>query len=1044
MAEIDSLELRISAEMSEASSSIDKLCSRLDVLSKSVGRIGTSSDGNFKKLNLAYSKIGNMFNKSSTASKSLTSSLVKAYATVNLIERGFDRLSHSIKNSMDYVETYNYWSVALDKIANDFSGQFEVYGFQSAETYAKSFSERLKQLNKKMTGYAIGDNGELQLTDQIGVGLDIGKLMNYQAKILSVTNSVGLLGETSIDVSKVMSMLASDFSSLTNTDLDTVMTNLQSGLIGQSRALYKYGIDITNATLQTYAYEHGITKAVTAMSQGEKMQLRVLAILDQSKVAWGDVANTMNSVANQWRIMGQQVSNVSRLFGTLLLPIVQKVLPVVNGLLIALQKLMSTIGFKMWGDTWLKDTMSGISSGGVAEVENLDESLGNASESAKKLKTHLLGIDELNVVEPADNSGMSMGSVGGGIDLSSDISAALAEYESVWDKAFAESLNKAQEYADKFIGVANKLWNAIEPLRNSVNKLWNEGFSLLMGYTFQNLKDFYTEFIVPFGTWAFGTEGQGLTRLVDIINNSLLQIDWPFITQNLKNFWIALEPFAESVGEGLITFFEDISNLSVSVINELFGREGAIQKVTDFLNRFDPQKAEKLGYSLGVLAVGLTALSGIGKILSGISGIGKSIIALSEGLGAIFGSTGIFASIGSTISGTIGPVLANFKEMIDLVAVGAGTLGESFAACFPNLASVVSAITPMTALLAALAAGIGYVFATNEEVRGSFAQLATTLSNGIAPVLSEIANGIGNTLSNMLSSLYNNVLAPLGNLMIKMLTPALLVVSDLLSMLTTSIIIPLAETLGSVFLTSLESVNSVFDLWIGRLTPIIETMQFLWQSVMIPIAEYLWTGFKPKFETAFQVIGEVITNLGKSLEGLIKFVTGIFTGDWRRAWDGVKDIFKGIFNNIVTIAESVINKIVNGINHFISGFNGLVDKVGNVIGIDIKLPTIKNVQLSRFETGGYPTSASLFWAGENGVPEILGTVGGKTAVAGGAEITGIRDAVYDVGNSETTLLRMAVSLLETIAAKDTATYIDGRELVNAYDERKSRNGFSFT
>ena len=293
----------------------------------------------------------------------------------------------------------------------------------------------------------------------------------------------------------------------------------------------------------------------------------------------------------------------------------------------------------MWGDTWLKDTMSGISSGGVAEVEKLDESLGNASESAKKLKTHLLGIDELNVVEPADNSGTSMGSVGGGIDLSSDISAALAEYESVWDKAFAESLNKAQEYADKFISVASRIWAAIEPLRNSVNKLWNEGFSLLMGYTFQNLKDFYTEFLVPLGTWAFGTEGQGLTRLVDIVNNSLLQIDWPFITQNLKNFWRALEPFAESFGEGLISFFEDISNLSVSAINEILGRDGSIQNLTNFLNKVDPQKAEKLGYSLGVLAVGLTALSGIGKILSGIAGIGTSIIALSEGLGAIFGST---------------------------------------------------------------------------------------------------------------------------------------------------------------------------------------------------------------------------------------------------------------------------------------------------------------------------------------------------------------------------------------------------------------------
>ena len=104
----------------------------------------------------------------------------------------------------------------------------------------------------------------------------------------------------------------------------------------------------------------------------------------------------------------------------------------------------------------------------------------------------------------------------------------------------------------------------------------------------------------------------------------------------------------------------------------------------------------------------------------------------------------------------------------------------------------------------------------------------------------------------------------------------------------------------------------------------------------------------------------------------------------------------------------------------------------------------KSRELSGFASGGYPEPASLFWAGENGIPEILGTVGGKTAVAGGAEITGIRDAVYDVGQIETALLRVAVSLLETIAAKDTNTYIDGRELVNAYDERKNRNGFSFT
>lgn len=90
--------------------------------------------------------------------------------------------------------------------------------------------------------------------------------------------------------------VAGDISSLFNVDYSTVAQNLQSGLIGQSRALYKYGIDITNATLATYAYNLGISKSVSEMTQMEKQQLRVLAILDQSKVSWGDLANRRKKV----------------------------------------------------------------------------------------------------------------------------------------------------------------------------------------------------------------------------------------------------------------------------------------------------------------------------------------------------------------------------------------------------------------------------------------------------------------------------------------------------------------------------------------------------------------------------------------------------------------------------------------------------------------------------------------------------------------------------------------------------------------------------
>lgn len=1043
MAVVDNLEIRISAEMVDASKAIDVLCGKLSFLNSNIGKIGGTSNSNFKKLSQAYSKLGGMFNMSSSASKTLTASLTKSYAAIKLLERGTKSLSKTLENSMNYVETFNYWSVALDKIGADFSNQFGQYGYDSAEAYTKSFYERLKTLNKKMTGYSIGDSGELQLTDSVGLALDIDGLMNYQAKILSVTNSVGLLGETSIDVSKAMSMLASDFSSLTNTKLDTVMNNLQSGLIGQSRALYKYGVDITNATLQTYAFENGITKTVSAMTQGEKMQLRMLAILDQSKVAWGDAANTINSVANQWRIFGQQVSNVSRVFGNLLLPIVQKVIPVLNGAMIALQKLLTTLGFKVWGDNWLKDTMSGISSGGVSGIEDLDDGLASAADSAKKLKTHLLGIDELNVVEPNTESSSAIGNTGGSIDLSGAISDALAEYESVWDKAFGDAFNKAQQYADMFIGIANNVWSASVPFRESLSRLWNEGLSLLMGYSFQNLKDFYTEFLVPLGTWAFGTEGKGLTRLVDVVNNSLMQIDWPFITQNLKNFWRALEPFAESFGEGLINFFEDISKISADGINSIFGRDGAIKGLTDFLNRSDPQKAEGWGYSLGVIATGLLALSGVGTALKGLAGIGNAITGLSTGLGAIFGKTGIIAGIGSGISGIFEPFITSFSEMLGLVQVGAGTLSESFAACFPTLSSLVASITPLTAGLAALGAGIAYVFATNEQVRGSFGQLVETLATGLSPVLSEIATGIGSALSNTLSNLYNNVLVPLGTLVSSVLSPILLMVSDALSILTTNIIVPLAETLGTVFITGLQGVADIFGVWTERLTPVIETMQFLWEGVLLPIAEYLWGNFKPTFEKVFQAIGEIVTNLGTALKGVIKFVTGTFSGDWEKAWEGVKDIFKGIFNGVITVLEGAINWIVDGINTLLDGFNGITTKIGDVIGIDIEIPTISHVKLGRFEYGGFPEPASLFWAGENGVPEILGTVGGRTAVAGGAEITGIRDAVYEASNAELQLLREQNMLLRELVNKDFSLSIGDREIALAARRGEEDLGFRF-
>src|SRR5574344_579695 len=245
---VDGVEIVIESDASKACAQLDKMIAKLgDVNAKirstgkiNIGKGGTSGATSGLKSYTATAS------KATKSTYSLAAAFGKFYASCFLFIRGAKALGKAIESSMDYIETYNYYNVIMDKIGAEFGSAWKENGYNSADEYAKSFKERLNNLTGEMTGYKIGKEGGLYATDSIGLGLDPEKIMSYQASIASITNAVGLTGETSINTAKALSMLAADMSSLKNVDLETVMTNLQSGLIGQSRALYKYGIDITN------------------------------------------------------------------------------------------------------------------------------------------------------------------------------------------------------------------------------------------------------------------------------------------------------------------------------------------------------------------------------------------------------------------------------------------------------------------------------------------------------------------------------------------------------------------------------------------------------------------------------------------------------------------------------------------------------------------------------------------------------------------------------------------------------------------------------
>ena len=85
--------------------------------------------------------------------------------------------------------------------------------------------------------------------------------------------------------------------------------------------------------------------------------------------------------------------------------------------------------------------------------------------------------------------------------------------------------------------------------------------------------------------------------------------------------------------------------------------------------------------------------------------------------------------------------------------------------------------------------------------------------------------------------------------------------------------------------------------------------------------------------------------------GIIDFIVGVFTGDWERAWNGVKKVFTGIINGIIGVFESMVNFVIRGINKLIGGLDGLVNKAGSVIGLDIHIPKIPEIKIPRLAKG---------------------------------------------------------------------------------------------
>lgn len=225
---------------------------------------------------------------------------------------------------------------------------------------------------------------------------------------------------------------------------------------------------------------------------------------------------------------------------------------------------------------------------------------------------------------------------------------------------------------------------------------------------------------------------------------------------------------------------------------------------------------------------------------------------------------------------------------------------------------------------------------------------------------------IGTTLMNV----YNDWIMPAWNFIVGVFQSAW-----------TDCLKPIFEQLWTVFGKVCDYIATIWNNW---LLPLVNFIS----DTLGPVFNTVLRNIQSIFETVFRVIGDVVGGILKSFGGLIDFITGVFSGNWEKAWNGIKDFFGGIWDGIWGIIKGFVNLIIDGINLLLTGIytvvaaivntiGGIADAIGSIFGQEWgwSMPN-EPVLIPHLATGGLVKAPTLAVVGDNagansGNPEVI-------------------------------------------------------------------------
>lgn len=437
------------------------LSSKMESLRKGIAPISSISDSSMKGLRGVSSAINSIakipsitkkldaktLDDFSEVCKKVASSISPLSSKLDKVGGSFSALPSKIKSA---ISSTNRLSSANNKASASFAklaSQLEAIKNRAAQlvslkAIASYLANAVAKFNDFYEATDLFNNamGELsgQATELINkmeslLGIDPTEAMTNIATIQSLATSFGLASDKAYILSKNLTQLSYDESSYWNKDTATTFTAIASAISGELEPIRRLGVDLSQARLQQELLALGFNKQVSSLSQADKAVLRYIAIMKQTTNIQGNLAQTISSPANMVRILKSEISQLAKAVGQLLYPAFKAILPV---LIVAVDlikefvvSLASVFGQKIEFTDFSK-TQKDI--GGVSDA--MDDTADATKAAAKAAKDYTMGFDELNIIDPSQNSGSSGSGSGGATgNLLGDVD--LSQYDMFKDYA---------------------------------------------------------------------------------------------------------------------------------------------------------------------------------------------------------------------------------------------------------------------------------------------------------------------------------------------------------------------------------------------------------------------------------------------------------------------------------------------------------------------------------------------------------------------------------------------------------------------------------